>query len=367
MIPLTIETLLISSEKKGFVTDDEIINVCDTNKLSLKQFDELYNVIQKKGILIKEDNEVLDDGIINKDIYISDKAKYDYKKLFNKVVKIDPSLKFYIDLLKRIEPLKRGEERELVYQAKKNNIYARDRLISTYLKVTVRMAYYYYKTFGYNLADSVQYGNIGLIIALQKIPLESKYKYSTYAPWWIRQKIERMNCFMPCGMNVPMYFKNEIIQLIPIINNHECYLCNNGRSKYECNNLINTIKDKKQYSTDKIELYLKILQPNNSVEELILVEHNNLLSDHNNFIEKIDDDLCLDDLDKYIKYLINDFNDREKQIIKMRFGLFGEDLLTLEEVGAIFNVTRERIRQIESKILKKMKITKKKKILEDFL
>ncbi|MDR2410372.1 MAG: sigma-70 family RNA polymerase sigma factor [Bacteroidales bacterium] len=179
---------IIFSEYKedGFITEKRILDLSRSGKLSLSEINTICEYIFSNGVCLA--NETLDDD------FIVDYARIDYKNIYNEIIKIDTNLTCFVNYVRNIKSPQRRESQKLLLQIKDGNIYARNRFFEMYLRIVLKMTLRYHKKYGFSLADTIQEGAIGLIIALDKYEYGSSDKFSTYAPWWIRQIICR---YMP--------------------------------------------------------------------------------------------------------------------------------------------------------------------------
>ncbi|NMO94927.1 sigma-70 family RNA polymerase sigma factor [Paenibacillus lemnae] len=356
-----ISQLSILAVKKGFVTFDEVIKVTDSYDLPIDEVERVCEQVMSEGIILREENET--DGALTVEVTqpTFDKTKLNYDAIYNRVITVDKSLTNYVRRLKNIVPPQYKEEFNLIYHAKEGNPYARERLISMYLKVALRIALWHHEKFGFNLDETLQDANIGLLLALDKIPLEKNNRYSTYAPWWIRQYIGRKSQSI-CKMfyTVPVHVNEKLIPILIIKRKHECTGCSGD--KY-CHLLIEQVCVELSLNKDDAISSLNLLSEPLSVEYLSDIE-DFTLSDDGQSIERVIEKLGREALKEQVKEVLAMLKDKEQKVLELRYGLVDSNPKTLEEVGAIFGVTRERIRQIESKAFEKIrKLDSAKKLM----
>ena len=360
-----IDSLISDANKKGYISIDDIFLAIDSVNSPIDDVDRVCDILANRGIIIRDsdDTDLLETQ--QKEIgYLSDRSKVDYNKVFLRVLDIDRSLDSYINNLRHIAPPRIGEEHELVYKAREGNEYARNRLISMHLKVAVRIALSYFEKYEFPLADTIQNGNLGLIIALNKIPLTSGYRYSTYAPWWIRQTIMRYNNSFCNKHYVPNHLKEKLYQTFDLINRHNCSECYKN-SNY-CKSLIQEISERISDTTERAIYYLYLLEEAMSLNEILKDNNDTLLSDNNLFMEILINQLVHKECKNVIAYMLNKLKPREKEIIRERFGLSTNNPKTLEEIGNTLGITRERVRQIEKKAILKLMHPSCANILKEF-
>lgn len=347
-------------KSKGYITIDEVIQYIDEAALPLDEVERLCDILTNNGVIIRDEpTNIAEDDDEN----IFDRSKLDYDKLFERVIEIDPSLEPYIDGVKSILPPQYREEAALIYQAKEGNPYAKERLITMNLRIVVKMALSFYERYDFPLADSLQYGNMGLVMALKKMPLTPDGRFSTYAPWWIRQIIFR---YLYIGNNIqyiPVHMKEKLYKVYEIKKEHYCDKCNG----LLCQQLIDIVSEKCEMDSETAIKCLILIEAPYSVEELTEKESDNSIFNDNGYYEYfIAEYITEKELKTVIQGLLSDLKERERRVLTYRFGLNGEDPMTLEEVGAIFGLTRERIRQIESKAIKRLRHPSRSKLLKDY-
>jgi RNA polymerase primary sigma factor len=269
-------------------------------------------------------------------------------------VKIDSSLAWYIEKLKEIAPPQQGEEALLIHHAKEGNIYAKERLITMFLKVALRIALWHHEKFKFPLAETIQDANIGLILALEKFPIEKNIRFSTYAPWWIRQYIVRQTQgFSNIFYSLPVHTKEKLIVILKIRSKYD-YECSECESFYNCFRLHREIMDQINCDMESAVNYLNLLQTPINIEELV-TENYNLSYVYNESNENILENVYKNELTKQLNTAFSKLKEKECFVLNERFGLIDGEPKTLETVGTMLGVTRERVRQIESRALKRLK------------
>lgn len=337
--------------ERGYVTIDEIINLVDEADLPLHEVDRLCERLQNNGVIILEENEInnsIESGTI------VDKSRIDYNEIFNRVIDIDPCLKEYINEIRFIPPPQLREEFALIQQAKDGNPYAKDRIIKMYLKIVVRIALQYYDRYSLPLAETIQDGNVGLVKALVKMPDFSDQRFSTYAPWWIRQVIERSTLGLTNDFYIPFHLKQKLYVIVEISKDHYCEECSTSGL---CKCLIEQICMKIDLDYKSVTDLLNIVYSRISIDEYSLDDSvHELFTDFGEKETSMIEELFTDQI---ISIIFTSLNEKESRVLKYRYGIYDGIDRTLEEVGNIFGVTRERIRQIESKAIKKLKRSRK--------
>ena len=374
-----IEQLLAKGRKAGALTSKEITDALHEEvELTAEQLDDMYEVLQKSNIdVITDDVETADD---EEDI-IEDEEESNEVREAKEVsldlsipegVNIDDPVRMYLKEIGRVPLLSADEEILLAQQieagAKDDASYkemkagekAKQKLIDANLRLVVSIAKRYVGR-GMLFLDLIQEGNLGLIKAVDKFDFTKGYKFSTYATWWIRQAITRAIADQARTIRIPVHMVETINKLIRISRQ---LLQDKGREP-----LPEEIAEGMGISVERVREIQKIAQEPVSLETPIGEEEDSHLGD---FIED-QDAIAPDDAASYIllKEQIEDvfscLTDREQQVLVLRFGLKDGKPRTLEEVGQHFNVTRERIRQIEGKALTKLRNRGKRDKIKDFL
>ena len=374
-----IEQLLAKGRKAGALTSKEITDALHEEvELTAEQLDDMYEVLQKSNIdVITDDVETADD---EEDI-IEDEEESNEVREAKEVsldlsipegVNIDDPVRMYLKEIGRVPLLSADEEILLAQQieagAKDDASYkemkagekAKQKLIDANLRLVVSIAKRYVGR-GMLFLDLIQEGNLGLIKAVDKFDYTKGYKFSTYATWWIRQAITRAIADQARTIRIPVHMVETINKLIRISRQ---LLQDKGREP-----LPEEIAEGMGISVERVREIQKIAQEPVSLETPIGEEEDSHLGD---FIED-QDAIAPDDAASYIllKEQIEDvfscLTDREQQVLVLRFGLKDGKPRTLEAVGQHFNVTRERIRQIEGKALTKLRNRGKRDKIKDFL
>ena len=374
-----IEQLLAKGRKAGALTSKEITDALHEEvELTAEQLDDMYEVLQKSNIdVITDDVETADD---EEDIIEDEEESNEVREA--KEVSLDLSIpegvntvdpvRMYLKEIGRVPLLSADEEILLAQQieagAKDDASYkemkagekAKQKLIDANLRLVVSIAKRYVGR-GMLFLDLIQEGNLGLIKAVDKFDYTKGYKFSTYATWWIRQAITRAIADQARTIRIPVHMVETINKLIRISRQ---LLQDKGREP-----LPEEIAEGMGISVERVREIQKIAQEPVSLETPIGEEEDSHLGD---FIED-QDAIAPDDAASYIllKEQIEDvfscLTDREQQVLVLRFGLKDGKPRTLEEVGQHFNVTRERIRQIEGKALTKLRNRGKRDKIKDFL
>lgn len=272
----------------------------------------------------------------------------------------DDAVKMYLKEIGKIKLLSKEEEYNLSQRASAGDIHSKNRLIVSNLRLVVSIAKKYTGR-GILFLDLIQEGNLGLIRAVEKFDYTKGYKFSTYATWWIRQSITRSIADQARTIRVPVHMIETINKLRKISRQ---LLQELSRKPTE-----EEIADKCEIPIEKVKEVIRIAQTPLSLENPIGEEDGYLLKDlvEDSSNEIPDKTLLRDSLKDDLEEVLLELSEREGQVLKLRFGFEDGKPKTLEEVGKMYNVTRERIRQIEAKALKKLQHPKRRKMLAEYL
>ena len=349
--------LIEEGKKNGFITFERLADALKGLELDADSLDSLYNALMEAGIsVVTEDDANAGSGkdmIEEEPILLSDEDLV-------KDVNINDPVRMYLKEIGRISLLSPDEEAELSLKVADGDEFARNRLAEANLRLVVSIAKRYVGR-GLLFLDLIQEGNIGLMKAVEKFDYEKGFKFSTYATWWIRQAITRALADQARTIRVPVHMVETINKMARIQRQMTLEL-NREPSDEE-------IAKKMGISVDRVREVMKISQDPVSLETPIGEEDDSHLGD---FI-KDESSLSPEEyatneiLKEEIKSVLSTLQPREQQVLELRFGLIDGTSYTLEEVGKRFNVTRERIRQIEAKALRKLRHPSRAKKLKDFM
>ncbi len=343
------ENLLQKGSSRGFITETELLYIFPEVEEYVFEYEVFLERLQMSGITIVEDTgRILDvnDEIIAK----SGVSGLTSKKEFTDLSKLaSDSIQMYLKEIGKVNLLSYEEEVELAKRKEKGDREAEMRLIEANLRLVVSIAKKFTGAKGLSLLDLIQEGNIGLFRAVEKFEYRKGYKFSTYATWWIRQAITRALADQSRTIRIPVHMV-ETINKFQQINRQ--LIQDLGREP-----LPEEISAEMGEDVEKVRHIIKISQDTISLETSVGEdEEDSTLED---FIEDVknvtpDRSAALQLLKDYVKEVIIQLSPREQKILEMRFGLEDGVAHTLEEVGREFDVTRERIRQIEAKALEKI-------------
>lgn len=348
-----LDVLIQKGREQGFITQDEILAKVPEVEENVEKLDDLYSTLSEQGIEVVDAREKIwgEGGDDHDEV---DSALDDISEL------ADDSVRMYLREIGRIPLLTWDEEVELAKKIIDGDQQAKRRLAEANMRLVVSIAKRYIGR-GLDLLDLIQEGNTGLIRAVEKFDYTRGFKFSTYATWWIRQAITRAIADQARTIRIPVHMVETINKLI---RTQRKLLQELGREP-----LPEEIAIEMGIEVEKVHHILKISQEPVSIEAPVGEEEDSRLAD---FIEdrdsvSPDEAATYELLKEHITEILSLLTPREQKILRMRFGLDDGRSHTLEETGQEFGVTRERIRQIESKALLKLKKHRESKKLKDYL
>ena len=362
----SVKKLIEKGKKNGNLTYKEIMDELEEIDLTPEQIEKVYEVLESMGIEVNGDMHDLELNEKNLDLeVIGDAHDTDTheEKLDLSVpegVAIDDPVRMYLKEIGKVPLLSSEEEIELAQRIEQGDQVAKKRLAEANLRLVVSIAKRYVGR-GMLFLDLIQEGNLGLIKAVEKFDYRKGFKFSTYATWWIRQAITRAIADQARTIRIPVHMVETINKLIRVSRQ---LLQELGREPVP-----EEVAKHMDMPVDKVREIMKIAQEPVSLETPIGEEEDSHLGD---FIP--DDDApapaeaaAFTMLKEQLINVLDTLTPREEKVLRLRFGLDDGRARTLEEVGKEFNVTRERIRQIEAKALRKLRHPSRSKKLKDYL
>lgn len=346
---------------KGKLTESQISDALEEINFDPEQMEKLYDTIESQNIEIVEDvDEPTIEDLSSNEIEEVPKDENLDAALTTEGIAIDDPVKVYLKEIGRVPLLSGDEEIELARRMAGGDPEARKRLSEANLRLVVSIAKRYVGR-GMQFLDLIQEGNLGLIKAVEKFDYTKGYKFSTYATWWIRQAITRAIADQARTIRIPVHMVETINKVVRV---ERQLLQELGRQPQA-----NEIAAQMGMSVEKVREIMKVAQEPVSLETPIGEEEDSHLGD---FIPDDDAPAPADAashtmLREQLGDVLKSLTPREEKVLRLRFGLDDGRPRTLEEVGKEFNVTRERIRQIEAKALRKLRHPSRSKKLKDFL
>lgn len=306
---IVINELYLKYDANGYVTEDEILNLCTEYSLPFHKIDYVCDKIISMGVLISDNiaKDSVDEAF--------DYAQSDYEAIYREVSCDYPEMKLLIEHLKNIRPPQKGEIKNLYVQVKCDNKFAREKMIKMYLRLALKISVQYKEKTTISVEDLFSVACLGLIKAVDSYDVEKGTYFSSYSALWIKQYIDRYIMDREMLIRIPVYQKDKIDEIIVD-------------------------------SLDEIMVKDKDFDFEGDFDVYEMAEKNQLKD--------------------IIKKALNTLTYKEKEVIKMRFGLNNYKEYTLDDIGYKFGVTRERIRQIEARALRKLKNPRKNGNCKDF-
>ena len=361
---VTIESLLESGKATGKLTTKAITEVLEDSDYDVEQLDSFYEACAANGIEIIDDivpePENLDLADIEEAIETDSDPDDDFDAALADGVAIDDPVKIYLKEIGRVPLLTQDEEIELAQRMKDGDSAAKKRLAEANLRLVVSIAKRYGGR-GMSFLDLIQEGNLGLIKAVEKFDYTKGFKFSTYATWWIRQSITRAIADQARTIRIPVHMVETITKVKKVSSQ---LLHQNGRDPSA-----DEIAQALDMPVERVREIMRIAQDPVSLETPIGEEEDSHLGDFipDENAPEPTEAASLVLLKEQINQVLSTLTEREEKVLRLRFGLEDGRSRTLEEVGQMFNVTRERIRQIEAKALRKLRHPNRSNKVKDFI
>lgn len=364
MTSASVVSLLQKGQQTSFVTEEEILHAIPEVEDHIEALEMFYDVLEKNGVRVEEPRDSLI-GYDLPDALPTKRKKREDDRPKDNIIDVsnisDDSVQMYLREIGKVPLLKAEEEVELAKRIEQGDNEARKRLAEANLRLVVSIAKKYTGRKNLSLLDLIQEGNLGLFRAVEKFDYRKGYKFSTYGTWWIRQAITRALADQSRTIRIPVHMVETINKFTQV---QRRLLQDLGRDP-----LPEEIAAEMELPVDKVRHIMKISQETVSIDASVGDD-----SEDSTLKDFIEDEVTITPqqsagrelLQEHVKEILGDLTPREQKILEMRFGLLDGVTHTLEEVGREFDVTRERIRQIEAKALEKIREHHKVKKLRDY-
>lgn len=371
--------LLGQAEKQGYVTFDNIMDCADAKSLPIKDFDWLTSAITTRGIIVYDEAPTSRTISNQDDDDFDDYAQSDYEAVYNRIIELEPNLEDFVTAVRNIVPPQWREFSKLKYQVFEGNQHARDRMIEMHLRIALRIALQRAETYDMDIVDAVGEACVGLITAVDKYDPDTNGPFGSYAAMWVLQNISRRQPTRRPLMYYPVHKKDPFFSAYPTLK--ECGYINEPEL-FEKEDAIQLLSNRLSFTKEQTEDVLAAATPFESFEELYSMFCENIdvfekdesedemeiqmpreLITENDLDDQVAATMLKDQLDE----VLNTLTDRERKVLDLRYGLTDGEEKTLEEVGQEFNVTRERVRQIEAKALRKLRHPSRSRKLRDYI
>lgn len=359
------EALFYLAETQGYLTFDDIMDATDASSLSVAEVDRVSEIIQLRGIIVYEtapQSKANDDEL-------EDYSRSDYESVYAEIINLSENLKTLVEEIRMLPPPQYGELSTLTAQVANGNDFARGRLISLYMRNALKIALSMTKQYELDIEDAVSAGLIGLINAVDQYDPNGFSVFPSYASMWIQQNIQR-NC-NPIWMDFyfPAHFQANLLRV------YQTYMEFTGENtifENVCDEILEKIASETNIDVIQVKKYIETVrsqQGHLSLDSLIEKCENGdikyplvLICDADHIL----DEASMSLRNEVIASALSTLTERERQVLYLRYGFIDGKPKTLEDVGTKFNVTRERIRQIESRAIKKLQQPSRSKRLKEF-
>ena len=357
--------LELAKSKKNVLDEKEVLDAFAGEELTPEKLDRIYDFLDKKhvDILKMSNDDDMDPDLFSEDEDADPEDEIDVEHIDLSVpegIGVDDPVRMYLKEIGKVPLLSPDEEIELAKKIELGDEEAKKKLAESNLRLVVSIAKRYAGR-GMQLLDLLQEGNLGLIKAVEKFDYRKGYKFSTYATWWIRQAITRAIADQARTIRIPVHMVETINRLV---RTQRQLVQKLGREATP-----EELAKELDMPVERVREIMKISQDPVSLETPIGEEEDSHLGDfiQDNNVEVPADAATYTLLHEQLMDVLSTLTEREQKVLRLRFGLDDGRPRTLEEVGRQFNVTRERIRQIEAKALRKLRHPSRSKILKDYL
>ena len=358
---VTVNELIEKGKAAGSLSSTEVMEIFDSTDFDVEQMERVYEALESNGIEITNDLENVDAyDDFDEDVETIETPEDIDKSLAQDGLSVDDPVRMYLKEIGKIELLSTEKELELAKKMMAGDERAKQQLVEANLRLVVSTAKRYVGK-GMSFLDLIQEGNLGLMKAVEKFDYTKGYKFSTYATWWIRQAITRAIADQARTIRIPVH----MVETIHKVSRYSRQLLQELGHEASAEE----IAERMGMSPEKVREIMKIALDPVSLETPIGEEEDSHLGD---FVPDEDSPTPSDAasyalLKEQLNEVLHTLTPREEHVLKLRFGLDDGRTRTLEEVGKEFNITRERIRQIEAKALRKLRHPSRSKRLKDYL
>lgn len=331
-------------EKKGFLLEDDIIDICIEHDLDLVEIDNLCDKLLHQKMIVK-DAEIKKD-VNDTESYV-DRSHLDYDALLGKIKYEYPNCAAIIDEILDILPPQSKEWQTIITEAKNGNSYAKDRMVKMYLRTVMKQAYYYSKDNYCDFEEAFQNGVIGLINAIDKYDVTSPDLFPSYLSLWVRQFMQREGTIRGTILRYPAHYRDQLNIIVSDVSSII--------EDDDFEEAVSLVTDKEKLRSGlSDEEIMKYILPYLEVPDDLEAE---------DYIEA----MLQSTMQEHVESALGTLSYRERYVLELRYGLVDNQERTLEEVGGMLNVTRERVRQIEAKALRKLRHPSRSRKFKDYI
>lgn len=331
-------------EKKGFLLEDDIIDICIEHDLDLVEIDNLCDKLLHQKMIVKDAETKKD--VNDTESYV-DRSHLDYDALLGKIKYEYPNCAAIIDEILDILPPQSKEWQTIITEAKNGNSYAKDRMVKMYLRTVMKQAYYYSKDNYCDFEESFQNGVIGLINAIDKYDVTSPDLFPSYLSLWVRQFMQREGTIRGTILRYPAHYRDQLNIIVSDVSSII--------EDDDFEEAVSLVTDKEKLRSGlSDEEIMKYILPYLEVPDDLEAE---------DYIEAT----LQNTIQEHVENALGTLSYRERYVLELRYGLVDNQERTLEEVGGMLNVTRERVRQIEAKALRKLRHPSRSRKFKDYI
>ena len=351
--------LITLSKTNGYVTANQILAAIEKKSVPIEEVDRICDQLLDMGIMIKDDD--FDDkgnqSEILQDNYVSSRNRVDYQHIFNEVLELDPSLESYIKKLKKIAAPYTGEQDFLVDQIFEGNKYARNRLIEIYLKSVVNMAFNYSKRFELPIKDAIQDGNIGLITAIDRLSIDNKHTFVNSVHLRIHSTIFREDISISKSCYIPVHFKEKLYKALDVLSDHNFINHNTYDIEFE-NKMVEKLCEELGEDKNTISKLISLINPPLSIDDL---------SQHSYAPKSQPEALLIlheKELEQTVADSLRTLKTRERLVMELRLGIIGKRKNSLKEISFFLGESKEKVMQFSEIADKILQHPLKEKIID---